>query len=135
MELEENVFIVKIVPRPTPRPRLGKNGAYNESWYTKYKNDIVVQLNTSKFKKQCSDYGTLFIRFGMPYPKIVKGGIKAKIESRPHQTNSGDLDNLTKGVKDALQKAGILVNDCQIYCEFVSKVWTNSKGYITIKLE
>lgn len=128
-----NPEILHITPRPAPRPRLGKYGAYNESWYTKYKKDITILLKGLHIPKK--DYAKLEVRFGMPYPKTVKGGEKNKIEGMPHRINSGDVDNLLKPLKDAMQDVGILQNDCQIYYEAGCKVWTNTTGYIMFFLQ
>lgn len=98
------------------------------SWYKPYKEELIRQMKTAKIPP--ASYSALFVTFGMPYPKQVKGGKKAKIEAKPHQTNSGDADNLMKSLKDAIEEAGIIENDCQIYYEITVKVWTCTEGYI-----
>jgi Holliday junction resolvase RusA-like endonuclease len=122
-----------IKPRAAPRPRLGKNGAYNESWYTQYKKDIVILIKQAKIPK--GDYSQLYAIFGMPYPQVVKGGNKMKIEGLPHRIHSGDTDNITKGLKDAIQNAGLVEDDCSIYLNCCSKLWTKTGGYIEFYLE
>jgi Holliday junction resolvase RusA-like endonuclease len=129
----EEPVILRIKPRPAPRPRLGKNGAYNESWYTKYKKDLIFLLKSAKIPLH-KKYNELYVVFGLPYPKTVKGGQKMKIEGAPHFSDSGDVDNFTKGIKDALQQAGIIENDCMIYHESCTKLWTCTDGYIRIFL-
>ena len=119
---------LEIKPRPAPRPRLGRNGAYNESWYTSYKKDLILLLKAQRIP--VADYKEIHVIFGMPYPQVVKGGQKMKIEGLPHRSDSGDVDNLLKPIKDALQQAGTLVNDCQIYHSPSMKLWTKTSGYI-----
>ena len=41
--MDDYKYHIGITPRPTPRPRLGKYGAYNKSDYTKYKNDMIFE--------------------------------------------------------------------------------------------
>lgn len=120
--------ILRIKPRPAPRPRLGKNGAYNPSWYTQYKKDLVILIKSLHIEKK--DYNSLYVVFGLPYPKQVKGGQDNKIEAAPHRIHSGDADNFMKGIKDAIQQAGIIEDDCQIFFETSCKVWTKTEGYI-----
>lgn len=112
---------------------MGKNGAYNPSWYTQYKKDIVNLLKSHNIPKK--DYSILNVIFGLPYPKKVIGGEKAKIEGLPHRGHSGDTDNYMKGVKDAIENAGLFSNDCQIFSETTTKVFTRTSGYIIIFLQ
>lgn len=126
-------IILRIKPRPAPRPRLGKNGAYNPSWYTQYKKDIVKMILSHNIKKK--DYAVLYVVLGLPYPKTVKGGESKRIEGYPHRGHSGDTDNYIKGVKDAIQQSGIIEDDCQIYSETCTKVYTRTTGYILFFLE
>ena len=125
-------FYIKITPRPAPRPRLGKYGAYNESWYTSYKKELILKIKTSGLAKL--DYSILYIQFGLPYPKTVKGGEKMRIEGAPHRNDNGDVDNFIKPVKDALQQSGLINNDCQFYLVCGEKTYTKSSGFIFFAL-
>lgn len=121
-------LVIRIKPRPSPRPRLGKHGAYNPSWYTAYKKELVGVIKGANIPKK--EYSELYVVFGLPYPKNVIGGKKEKIEAKPNVSGSGDLDNFIKGIKDAITQAQIINDDCQIYIERSCKVWTNTEGYI-----
>ena len=129
---------IPIKPRPAPRPRFGRDKrgnvrTYNHSWYTKYKEALTLTIKSANIPKK--DYSKLYVTIGIPYPKHIKGGQKAKIEALPHRKASGDTDNFVKGIKDAIEQAGVLTNDCQIYYEVVCKVWTKTDGYIEFFLK
>lgn len=123
---------IDIVPMPTPRPRVGKHGAYNTPKYTQYKRDLGFLLKALHIPKD--DYGVLYATFAFPFPKTVKGGEKAKIEYLPMRDKC-DCDNLSKGLMDALESVGIIEDDRQIYELHVSKLRTNTGGYIKFRLE
>ncbi len=121
-------IILRIKPRPAPRPRLGKNGTYNPSWYTKYKKDLVLMIKS--YHIELKDYSKLNVIFGIPYPKVVVGGEKNRIEGVPRRDHTGDADNYMKGIKDAIEQSGIIKDDCQIYFETSCKLYTKTEGYI-----
>ena len=122
------IYTISIVPTPTPRPRIKsilKNNkkisiAYYPKNYTLYKNNLSSKI--SELKITPKDYSELYVTFGVPYPKTVIGGKKNKIEGKPMR-NKFDCDNLN-----------VLNDDRQIYILCISKLWTNTPGYIKFKL-
>jgi Holliday junction resolvase RusA-like endonuclease len=134
-------ILIKIKPKPTPRPRVktiykngkGINCTYYPPEYQQYKDELCLILKQLKVNPK--DYTTLNVTFGIPYPITVKGGKKARIEGKIH-IQKPDLDNLTKGMKDALTQSGTLLTDDSTICFLhASKLWTNSEGYIIFLLE
>jgi len=125
-------IILRIKPRPTPRPKFNSytKTAYNPTWYTNYKKELIVLILQQKRLIPKKDYHEIHVRFGVPYPKQVKGGKKMKIEGLPNVEGNGDVDNYIKGIKDALEQAGVFTNDCQVYFDCAAKVNTCTNGYI-----
>ena len=60
------MYQISITPIPTPRPRLGKHGAYNTSKYTQYKRDLIYSLKGLNIPAM--DYDYIHARFYLPYP-------------------------------------------------------------------
>ena len=50
------MWTIPVTPMATPRPRLGKNGVFNEPKYTKYKNDLVNWISILKIPKGDYDF-------------------------------------------------------------------------------
>jgi len=129
------MYQINLIPKPTPRPRVKtifKNGKrINVTYYPKdyqtYKDNLCLLIKALHIPK--GDYKELWATFGVPYPKHVKGGKKARIESKPMREKF-DCDNVCKGLMDALEQAGVLENDRQIYMTHVCKLRTNTSGYI-----
>lgn len=134
-------YTINIQPKACPRPRVKnivKNGkrinlTYYPKDYVDYKNQVCLMIKALNIPTK--KYGKLYVRFGMPYPKTIVGGKKAKIEAKPHDKKP-DTDNLTKSIKDFLNDCGVFeFDDSNIYFEQVTKVYTNTEGYITFLLE
>ena len=124
-------YTLNIEPMPTTRPRLGRNGVFNTSAYSKYKKDLIVLLKQSGLKK--NDYDYLEVRFFYPYPKSTAK--KRIIEGYPLRSKC-DTDNLTKGFKDALEQGGFIEDDRRICGEYAAKYYTSEKeGRIEFNLE
>ena len=120
-----------ITPMPTPRPRLSKFGVYNPTEYTNYKKSLIALLKYSGIKKD--DYDYLEVRFYFPYAKNTPK--KNLIEGYPLRSKC-DTDNLTKGLKDALEQGGFIEDDRQICGEYCAKYYTTSSaGRIELSLE
>ena len=102
---------INIIPKPAPRPRFSKFGTYNPKDYTDYKKAIsliVSRLHKEVILNACE----LTICLYMPIPKMSKKKHLAII-GQPH-IKKPDLDNLIKGVKDAMN--GIVYkDDSQVY--------------------
>lgn len=104
---------------------------YYPNEYQKYKDTILLLVKSLNIPKQ--DYYRLNISFHIPFPKQFKGGKKAKIEGLPCRAKY-DLDNMCKGLMDALTQANVIEDDRQL-CELnTAKVYTNTNGYILFEL-
>ena len=123
------IYTLQISPKPTPRPRLGRFGTYNVPEYTKYKEDLVWLIKAAKIP--VSDYGKISVTFYMPYPKSTAK--KALIEGMPHRVKP-DADNYFKACADALEQAGIIKNDSQLYSCSITKKYTIEQPKIEIEL-
>lgn len=138
--MENKIYTINICPKPTPRPRVrtiiknGKriNATYYPTEYQQYKDALTLMVKQLGIEQK--DYHTLWVTFGIPYPKTVKGGKKERIEGKLHQLKP-DLDNYLKGKKDALTQSLSIFDDSKLAIIHASKLWTNSEGYIKFMLE
>jgi len=116
---------------PTPRPRFGKNGAYNTTKYSKYKKAIIFFL--SELKIPVGDYDYIHAKFFVPYPKSTPK--KTLIDNYPLR-QCFDCDNVIKGLCDALQDAKIIEDDRLFSSMFVEKYrTTQAEGRIEFELQ
>lgn len=75
-----------------------------------------------------SDYSKLDVTFYVTYPKSTPK--KHLIDQQP-QRKKPDVDNYVKGLSDAMEQAGILVNDGQLSDISCRKRYTlEPEGYI-----
>tara|TARA_Y100000004_G_C8921460_1_gene415596 strand:- start:816 stop:1223 length:408 start_codon:yes stop_codon:yes gene_type:complete len=112
-------YKLSVIPKPTPRPRLGRYGTYNKKEYTKYKNDLMILIKSLRIPKK--DYSLVRACFLFPYPKRTPQ--KKRIHLAPLR-NKCDLDNLVKGLLDALEKVEVINNDRQIFSLQIEKRFT-----------
>ena len=125
------MYRIPTTPIPTPRPRLGKYGAYNTTKYTAYKKSLIQWL--SLLKIPAKDYDYIHARFYVPYSKSTPK--KNRINNFPLRTNF-DCDNVIKGLCDALEQAYILKDDRQLSSMFIQKYRTTEEnGYIEFELQ
>ncbi len=103
------IITIPIRPKPAPRPRVTKNGTYNNKDYTDYKKTIGL---IAKTMVKPSDK-PLSMSIDFVYKKPESWSKKKKLETVFH-TSKPDLDNLIKGVKDALN--GIAYKDDSQVC-------------------
>ena len=115
-------IFIDIRPKAAPRPRVTRNGTYNDPSYTNYKKTIALQSkNTFKQKDTAL---AMHLEF---YFKIPKSWSKEKKENIPHHTSIPDVDNLTKSIKDALN--GIAYkDDSQVISVFARKQYGVKDG-------
>lgn len=118
---------IPIIPMGAPRPRVTKNGTYNDPRYTAHKS--IIALSAKKIIRK-------------PYPKdtpiglkidfffeVPKSWSKAKKDSAKWHTLKPDADNLSKSVKDALN--GILyADDSQVCWMQVRKQYASEFGIL-----
>lgn len=101
-------IFIPLTPMPAPRPRVTRNGTYNDPKYTNYKKAIGM-LSKSHFS--VSDHPiAMHIIF---YFAIPKSWSKQKKDNAIWHTSRPDSDNLLKGVKDALNGIAY-VDDAQV---------------------
>lgn len=129
--MEKLQYTLEIEPKPTPRPRLGKFGTYNPSSYTKYKKDMMFLLKSLNIPKQ--DYSYIRVNFYFSYPQSTAK--KNRIDQAPMRYKY-DVDNLLKGLFDAMQQSEIIQDDRQISGVYAEKLFTTAdKGWIEFELE
>lgn len=130
--MEKLNYTLNIDPKPTPRPRLGRGGhTFNPANYTKYKKDMIFLLKSLNIPK--GDYSYVRVNFHFPYPKSTSQ--KNRIDNAQMRYKY-DIDNLLKGLFDAMQQAEILQDDRQISGVYAEKLFTTAdNGWIEFELE
>lgn len=120
-------------PVPAMRPRLGRNGTYNDPKYSDYKRALAEAIK--------AEFG--FWAWGIPPAEETTARKKYLKNHRyalslaVYRTNDrGDLSNFVKCVEDALQDAGVFANDSQIdsYLEPFFKTIDKENPRIELKL-
>jgi Holliday junction resolvase RusA-like endonuclease len=134
-------YKIFIDPQPTPRPRfrvqkINKGGKVIEMVKTYYPQNYslykkTVGLLIQELNIPYKEYGVLYARFASPYPKNTAK--KRLIEGQLMQ-NKYDLDNVEKGLMDAMQDIGLILDDKQICIKITDKVRTAGRGYISFDL-
>ncbi|UCD07280.1 MAG: RusA family crossover junction endodeoxyribonuclease [Candidatus Aenigmatarchaeota archaeon] len=102
---------------------------YYPAKYGKYKEALALMIQAKGIPKE--DYGEIRAIFYLPYPKRTPK--YKRVEGSPHRVKP-DTDNFAKGLLDALEIAGVLKNDSQIYATFFSKFYTIGVPRIEFKL-
>ncbi|MFT7880952.1 MAG: RusA family crossover junction endodeoxyribonuclease [Sulfurimonas sp.] len=97
-------IFIEIKPKAAPRPRVTRRGTYNPRDYTDYKSTIALVAKQKFTKKDTALAMQIDFFFKKP-----KSWSKKKKENPPYHTFKPDVDNLIKGVKDALN--GIAYRD------------------------
>ena len=117
-------LFVEIKPKAAPRPRVTKFGTYNPKDYTQYKKVI----STIAKQKLIPTEHPVQMRIDFFF-QIPKSWSKHKKENIPPHTSRPDVDNLLKGVKDALN--GIAYNDdSQVVSVFARKQYASKDGIL-----
>lgn len=100
-------FFVPGIPRPFARPRPGRNGGwFNPKLYAAWKINVAMRARKVKAAMRSSippPYQVTAV-FYLPKPKKPRS-------DAPAWPKRSDLDNLLKGICDALQDAGIIGDD------------------------
>jgi Holliday junction resolvase RusA-like endonuclease len=110
-----------IDPKPTPRIRVARNGGrFYPKEYQEYKQELERLTELLQVTPTGDDY-RLSMKFFFAKPKKTK-------KVRP----KGDLDNLAKGVLDALT-GHVFIDDDQVTSITLEKEWTDAvKGWIRV---
>ena len=116
---------IPIRPIPAPRPRVTRNGTYNDPKYTNYKKAISL-VAKSKFKTPIDS--AIFMKIELFF-SIPKSWSKAKKEEAKWHTSRPDADNLAKGIKDALNGIAY-VDDAQVCFMQVRKQYAQEDGIL-----
>ena len=115
-------FSAPIVPRPAPRVDSHGKQRYSSAWYRKWKDDFA-----------------LFARLAMHGRPPLVGSLLLSAEffklnpKNPQSRNFGDLDNLLKAVKDAMN--GICYKDDSQIIRYGHVGKNHGEPHIDIELE
>lgn len=125
-------FVIYILPKATPRPRLGKSGVFyvkgakdNKKFFKKYIEDEDLNIITTPTKFKCESF--------FPTPSSMNQIEKILAEIgliRP--ISKPDWDNVGKAYCDMLQ--GLLLYDDSLIIEGISKKYYSMKPRIEITI-
>ncbi len=129
--VKDGWYVLDVTPQTSPRPRLGKFGAYMPAKYKAYTELVMYEMAKHQIKPD--SYGVLRAVFYFPYSKSTPK--KDLIEGSPMK-KTPDWDNCGKTITDCLKKMEIIEDDNQIWDAHVKKRRTlNKEGRIEFKLE
>ena len=120
-------------PRGKPVPRFQGSRAWYPSWYSAYKESIAVPAAFASDTAFEAGPVSVAISFGIPMPKSWSKRKRAAHDATPH-TSKPDVDNLVKGVLDAVTGI-IFTDDAQVYSLTAVKWWTSSPGFVCATFE
>ena len=121
-------YILDITPRPAPRPIRSRGVIRMPSWYKDYKGNVIDALREEGVRGGPDVFG-LIIQSFFKYPKSTKPS--GLVEGQFTSINK-DLDNLSKGVLDALQDGRFIGNDKQIAFLISAKMRTIQSPHIQL---
>jgi Holliday junction resolvase RusA-like endonuclease len=120
--MESTKIWIPIQPIGAPRPRVTRNGTYNDPKYTSYKKAIALYCS---HKFGISDKPiAMYVTFCFEQPKSWSK--KKKAETSWH-TSKPDIDNIQKGLKDALNGVAY-IDDSQICYVIARKQYAEQAG-------
>ena len=140
-------FTVYGKPVAQPRPRatgiVGKPRFYNPSTARDWKAIVAMTAQAEMTRKQLPPFkGPVRVSclFYMPRPKshFRTGSLSEllKPDAPVWHSQKPDRDNLDKAVLDALTKAKVFRDDCQVVDGNISKVWSRAHcAGVAIKIE
>ena len=125
-------FIIYLLPKATPRPRLGQRGVFyvkgakdNKKLFKKFINDIDIDIITTPTKFSCKSYFPIPSSMNQIEKVLAEIGLIRPI-SKP------DWDNVGKAYCDMLQ--GLILYDDSLIVEGVSKKYYSMKPRIEITI-
>ena len=108
---------IKIIP--VSKPRMTRADTWKKrpcvTRYWAYKDELNEKIKELDVKVQ----DELFLEFYMPMPKSWSKKKKLDLLNKPHQQKP-DIDNLVKGVMDAIFK-----EDSHVHTIYAKKIWSN----------
>ena len=108
---------IKIMP--VSKPRMTRADTWKKrpcvTRYWAYKDELNEKIKELDIKVQ----DELFLEFYMPMPKSWSKKKKLDLLNKPHQQKP-DIDNLVKGVMDAIFK-----EDSHVHTIYAKKIWSN----------
>lgn len=108
---------IKIMP--VSKPRMTRADTWKKrpcvTRYWAYKDELKEKIKELDIKVQ----DELFLEFYMPMPKSWSKKKKLDFLNKPHQQKP-DIDNLVKGVMDAIFK-----EDSHVHTIYAKKIWSN----------
>lgn len=125
-------FTIYLLPKATPRPRLGQRGVFyvkgakdNKKLFKKFINDIDIDIITTPTKFTCKSYFPIPSSMNQIEKVLAEIGLIRPI-SKP------DWDNVGKAYCDMLQ--GLILYDDSLIVEGVSKKYYSMKPRIEITI-
>lgn len=112
---------------PVSKPRMTRSDKWKQRpcvvAYRKYKDDLKENIGEFKLGN------ALRLRFHLPMPASWSKKRRREMNGQPHQSTP-DIDNLTKGILDALLK-----QDSHIYHTDAAKFWSDEGAIIIENIE
>lgn len=123
-------YTLDVTPQTSPRPRMGRFGAYMPAKYKAYQDCLMYEMRKHNIPQL--DYSEIEVVAYFPYPKSAP---KKNLIEGAKYLKTPDTDNVIKAIMDCLQKLDILENDSRISDGIGRKRYTTSKsGRIEFKL-
>lgn len=126
-------FVFYILPKATPRPRLGRNGIFyvkgasdNKKFFKNFIKDEDINIIKTPTKFRCTSY--------LPTPKSMRSYEKVLAElGLIYPVSKPDWDNLAKAYSDMIQ--GLLLYDDALIIDGSSRKFYSMKPRIEIEIE
>jgi Holliday junction resolvase RusA-like endonuclease len=129
---ETDWMMIYIDPMPTPRPRarsmttwkdgkpLTGSQIYNPTKYTVWKKELASHVAIMDFNED--EYNAIDLILGVSLKKSYTKKEKERLVFSLHD-KTPDFDNYAKGVLDAIQQSGKILNDSKLGSGMIEKVW------------
>jgi Holliday junction resolvase RusA-like endonuclease len=126
----EQQYTLDVSPQTSPRPRLGKFGAFMPVKYKMYQEMLMYEMQKHSIPK--ADYTEILVIAYFPYPKSTP---KKRLIEGDRMRKKPDADNVLKAICDCLEKLDIVENDSQLHRMTSVKYYTTEKqGRIIFQL-